>query len=205
MRVLLTGFEPFGGDDVNASAVAVERAAAGWTDPATGLIAEILPVAFVSGPAALRAALERHQPDALISVGEAGGRAVVTPERWAVNAQMARIPDNDGAQPSGPIDDGPHRLPARLDVDALAEAIAQAGVPAEVSDDAGEFVCNAVFRAALTGFDGPTVFIHVPAWRPDGIAGVGKETDGSAPVDAELGPDDLAKALQAAVEFVAAG
>lgn len=201
MRVLVSGFEPFGGDVANASGDAVRALAEGWADPSLELHTVVLPVTFEGAPRALADAIRHTRPDAVLCVGEAGGRSVVTPERWAVNERDARIPDNDGRQPSGPIDDGPRALASRVDVDALVAAMRAAGVPAEPSEDAGRFVCNAIFRAALTAFDGPAGFIHVPAVRSEGVALVGAETD-SQPVGAALTVADLVSALTAAVEAV---
>ncbi|MBB1508703.1 pyroglutamyl-peptidase I [Tessaracoccus sp. MC1756] len=177
MRILVSGFEPFGGDAANASGDAVRELGATWSNPSVELHTVILPVSFDRAPEALAASIEAVRPDAVICVGEAGGRPLVTPERWAVNERRARIPDNDGAQPSGPIDDLVPRLPSRLDVDGIVRAVRAAGVAAEVSDDAGRYVCNATFRAALTCFDGPAGFLHVPAVRAAGTALVGSETD----------------------------
>ncbi len=184
-RVLLTGFEPFGGDAVNASGEAVRLLAESFDDPAIELITAILPVSFRGGPVAVRALILEHHPDAVIAVGEAGGRGAVTPELWAVNEAVARIPDNDGQCPEGVLDEGPERLATRLDVPALVTAIDAVGVPAELSADAGRFVCNAVFRTVLTGSDVPAGFIHVPALRSSGTAGVGAETDPEGGVRAD--------------------
>lgn len=208
MRILVTGFEPFGGDTANASGDVVAVLARQWRHPEVELSTEILPVTFAGAPTALAAAIARHRPDAVICLGEAGGRTAVTPERWAVNARTARIPDNDGAQPDGPIDDGPERLGARLDVDAVVRSMLGAGVPAHASDDAGQFVCNATFHAVLTAFDGPAGFIHVPALRAHGHALVGAETDPVQPDPAN--PDgghpltltDLVTAIAAAIDTV---
>lgn len=195
----MTGFEPFGGDAVNASEQAVQGLAQRWADRTIELRTAILPVSFDGAPAALAGAIATHEPDVVLCVGEAGGRAAITPERFAVNERSARIPDNDGRQPDGAIDEGPQRLEARVDVDFIAESIKAAGMPAEVSEDAGRFVCNATFHAALTAFDGPAGFIHVPAVRDSGPARVGAETDGGTPVEASLGIDDLVAGLEAAV------
>ena len=205
MRVLLSGFEPFGGEAANASADAVLALADGWHHPHIEVWPVILPVTFTGAPALLKEAIERVRPDVVLCIGEAGLRTAVSPERWAVNEREARIPDNDGHRPSGPIDDGPARLASRIDVDAVVAAIQAAGVPAEASEDAGRFVCNMTFRAALTTFDGPAGFIHVPALRSSGKATIGAETDpdaGGAPqnVGASLSPADLVTALRAAVE-----
>lgn len=203
-RVLVTGFEPFGGDSVNASREAVARIDVEalrlrGVDVATAT----LPVSFAGGPDALESAIVEHRPDVVICVGEAGGRAEVTPELNAFNEQVARIPDNDGQQPSGPLDEGPAVLTARLDPAVLTAAIAASGIPARVSEDAGRFVCNAVFRAALTRFEGPADFIHVPASRETGVSGTGGETDALAPVASGLSFDDLGRALTAALGTLA--
>ncbi|MFD0864300.1 hypothetical protein ACFQ06_00550 [Tessaracoccus lubricantis] len=209
MRILVSGFEPFGGDVANASGDAVEQLGATWDDPAVDLHVVTLPVSFDRAPTALAAAIAATRPDAVICVGEAGGRTAVTPERWAVNERSARIPDNDGAQPSGPIDDLAPSLASRIDVDGIVEAMRAAGIEAQPSQDAGRYVCNAVFRAALTGFDGPAGFIHVPALRATGEALVGAETDGAEPRPADRGGvagvsalPELVTALRAAVEVV---
>lgn len=204
MLILVTGFEPFGGDSSNASAEAVLGLAQLPCPPAVELVTAILPVSFEGGPAALRGLAAEHRPDVIVAVGEAGGRASVTPELWAVNEQVARIADNDGRRPSGPIDAGPERLGTRLDVPALVAAIEAVGVPAEASEDAGAFVCNAVFRAALTAFDGPAGFVHVPAVRAEGLAGVGEETDGAVVANA-LTVEDLTRALGAVLDSLARG
>lgn len=214
MRILITGFEPFGGDAVNASGEAMGLLVTRFHDPAVELVAALLPVSFERGPRVLRGLIERHRPDAVVAVGEAGGRVAVTPELWAVNDQVARIPDNDGAQPEGPIDEGPWRLPTRLDAEALVAAVERVGIRAEASPDAGRFVCNAVFRAALTSFDGPAGFVHVPAVRYWGSATVGAETDRvesrgarepGEPVPSGTGMTmgDVATALAAVVSAVA--
>lgn len=203
-RVLVTGFEPFGGDAVNASAQAVARIdVAGLRRLGVDVVAVTLPVSFQGGPDALEAAIRAHRPDVVVCIGEAGGRKAVTPELNAVNEQVARIADNDGQRPSGPIDDGPETLKATLPPEGLAKAMAAAGIPAEVSEDAGRFVCNTVFRAALASFDGPADFIHVPAYRETGVAGTGAETDVASPVASELTFDDLGRALTAAIASLA--
>lgn len=206
MRVLVTGFEPFGGETTNASGAVVARLAESWDDEAIDLKTAVLPVEFEGGPEALVAAVTRLAPDVVLCLGEAGGRAVVTPERWAASLVDARIPDNAGAQPRAErLDDGPDRLPSGLDVDALVEAVAAVGVSAEVSEDAGSFVCNAVFRAAVSQLDVPAGFVHVPALRPVGDARVGGETDARGPLPApEMSEDDLDRAVAALVRTAAA-
>lgn len=178
MKILLTAFEPFGGDTVNASLDVARAVRDLWAGPGE-LVTATLSVSFERAPRELLTAIEEQRPDAVVCLGEAGGRDVVTPERWAGAVADARIPDNDGSQPRMlALDDGPDRIGSRLDTDALVVALARAGTPARASDDAGRFVCNAVYRAVLRHFEGPATFIHVPAIRPDHTTAlVGAETD----------------------------
>ena len=97
--VLLTGFEPFADDPTNPSGDAVRLVADAWTGPER-LVTAVLPVAFAAAAEALRALIDEHSPGLVIATGLAGGRTSVTPERVAINLIDARIPDNDGAQPS---------------------------------------------------------------------------------------------------------
>lgn len=203
MRILVTAFEPFGGDAENASLEAVTRLAGRGVGDVE-VVAGVLPVAFATAPATLRALVDAHGPDAVLAVGEAGGRAVVTPERHGRNRVDARIPDELGDQPrDAAIDDGPVLRGATLDVDALVDAIRAAGVPAEASEDAGGFVCNRI-AVEVAGLPVPAAFVHVPAVRSVGVAGVGDETDAVAGVETALSFDDLATALAACVRSAAA-
>lgn len=201
MKILVTGFEPFGGETENASGAAVQRLTEIPAPDGVQLATAILPVTWSgAGPALLRA-VEIRQPDAVIAVGEAGGRAVVTPERWAKNLGHGRIPDNDDVvRDAAPLAPGPEHLESRLDPAALTRAIQDAGIPAEVSDDAGAFLCNAVFWTALHHTDLPATFIHVPAVRSQWAANIGAETDPDhAHAKSALSFDDITHALAAAV------
>jgi pyroglutamyl-peptidase I len=217
MRILVTGFEPFGGDPENASLEAVRRLADAWAadpQPHVELVTGVLPVAFATAGPALRSLIDEHQPDAVLAVGEAGGRSAITPERWGVNEDDARIPDNAGDQPRAtPIEpDGPARRPSGFDVDALVSAILAVGLPADASADAGRFLCNHV-AYLVGGLEVAGGFVHVPAVRTSGTAGVGEETDpGTGPRASALRHeghaltfDDLALGLGAAVRAIARG
>lgn len=201
MRLLVTGFEPFGSDHFNASGqvLALLPSRVGQHTLATAL----LPVSFARSGPALQHLVAEHRPQALICLGEAGGRSRITPERWGVNEDDARIPDNDGAQPrSRPITAGPPRVASTLDPELLTAALNAAGFGARVSQDAGRFVCNHVaylaYRMPL-----PALFIHVPALRPAGqTATVGAETDAGTGNNHAAGPRDLnelARALEVAL------
>ena len=163
--VLLTGFEPFGGDASNPSGEAVRLVAERWDGPEE-LATAVLPVAFQGAAQRLRSLVAAHRPDVVIATGLAGGRAAIGVERVAVNLIDARIPDNDGAQPvDAPSVAGaaPAHF-ATLPVKAIAQRIADAGIAAEVSYSAGTFVCNHVFFTALEIAASGTRagFLHVP-------------------------------------------
>jgi pyroglutamyl-peptidase len=181
-RVLLTGFEPFGGSTVNPSQDAVRLAVA---EPLRGveLSAAILPCRFDLVIDALWREVERVDPDVVVCAGEAGGRAEISVERVAVNLDDARAPDNAGAQPVDVpvVAGGPVAYFATLPVRECVATLRASGIPATVSMTAGSFVCNHVFygllhRAAtlrpgrLRGG-----FIHVP-YAPEQLPEGGQPT-----------------------------
>lgn len=195
--VLLTGFEPFGGDPVNPSGEAVRLVAAAW-DGAAALVTEILPVTFAGAGTRLRGLIAAHSPAVVIATGLAGGRTAIGIERVAVNLRDARISDNDGAQPVDvPVVAGAGAAAfATLPVKAIAAAIADAGIPAEVSYSAGTFVCNDVFFTALDAAPAGVRagFIHVPYAAGHAPAG-----------QPAVAVSDLARALRIAIDVALAG
>ncbi len=165
-RLLITCFEPFGGSGRNAS----QEAVAALPDTVAGfeLCKRCLPVVFGTAGEQAIAAIDELSPDAVICVGEAGGRTAITPEMVALNLRFARIPDNAGAAPQDEpvLSGGENALFSTLPVRAMAQAINAAGIPAEVSYSAGTYVCNDTMYAVVehlrdTGI--PAGFIHVPA------------------------------------------
>ena len=199
MRILLTAFEPFGGDSENASLATLQLLEDQWSGDEE-LICALLSVTFdQSGFLAL---VEEHLPDVVVALGEAGGREAITVERWGVNEQRARIPDNAGAQPDGElvVEGASERREATLDPQLIVDAVRDDGWAAEVSDDAGRFVCNTVAFLAY-GLDVPAIFIHVPALRSTGVATVGAETGGATTATGNLAEnvEDLAAAIAAAL------
>lgn len=164
MKFLLTGFAPFGGHDTNPSWDCLQS-----LPPISGaeILLERLPVSFAQAPVALRAALERHKPHAVICFGVAVGRTKITPEKIAINLAHGRIADNDGAQPvDEPLIPGaPDGRFSTLPVFKLAELLEAAGIPTQVSYTAGAYVCNCVMYHLLDwavpkGI--PAGFVHVP-------------------------------------------
>lgn len=168
MNVLLTGFEPFGGEEANPSWDAVSLVAQA---PPDGLDITAVRLSCVYGTALdeLRAAVERTDPRLVLCVGQAGGRTGLAVERVAVNVDDARIPDNAGNQPVDEpvVPGGPVAYFASLPVKACVEAVRAAGLPAAVSQTAGTFLCNHVFYglAHLIATERPALrggFVHVP-------------------------------------------
>ena len=167
MKILYTGFAPFGGERVNPSFEAL-RLLPDSLDGAAVLRME-LPTTFESAGKLLLDTIGRENPDIVICVGQAGGRAAVTPEYVAINCRSARIPDNDGFQPADePVcAGGPVGYFSKLPVNRIAERCRENGIPASVSYTAGTYVCNnlmyTLLHAIETRFPAVTGgFIHVP-------------------------------------------
>lgn len=201
MKILITGFDPFGGETVNPAYEAVKLL------PDTIAGAEIIklevPTRFHRAGAVLEDAMQRHKPDAVICVGQAGGRAAITPEKVAINLMDGRIPDNAGYQPVDvPIrEDGETAYFASLPVKAMMQRMRDAGIPAAVSYTAGTYVCNYLLYTLLYLIDKkyPNVrggFIHVPY----AMEQVVNKPLGTPSMDLR----QIARGLETAVEAVAA-
>jgi pyroglutamyl-peptidase len=172
--VLLTGFEPFNGADVNPSWEAA-RALDGWSGPGFQVVARELPCVFGRANLALFDAIDALQPDIVIGVGLAGGRHEISVERVALNVDDASIPDNAGQQPVDATiaDGGPAAYFSTLPIKAIVRALRLRGFPAGVSQTAGTYVCNHVFYGLMQHAQGRALtggFIHVP-FLPQQVAG----------------------------------
>lgn len=165
--VLLTGFEPFGGESCNPSWDAV-LALDGLDIAGYRVVTCCLPVAFRSSLETLAKAIAESQPVLVLCVGQAGGRAQLSLERIAINVDDARIADNAGARPIDEpvVAEGPAAYFSDLPIKAMLLALREAGIPAEVSQTAGTYVCNHVFYGLMHALrDAPGVrggFIHIP-------------------------------------------
>lgn len=150
-KVLLTGFEPFGGQQINPSVHAVNEAAAVLNRRGVNTSAVELPCVFGEAARHLRRELVRHRPELVICVGQAAGRTGIGLERVAVNIDDAAIPDNAGEQPidRAIIDGGPAAYFSTLPLKACLQELAARQIPAEVSQSAGTYVCNHVFYALM--------------------------------------------------------
>lgn len=164
-KLLITGFEPFDGQTVNPSWAAVEQ----LPEVVGDYMLCKLNIPTIYGQAAQMVLDKAAQigADAIICVGQAGGRDAVTPERIAVNIRDARISDNAGTLCSGQriTEDGPAAYFSTLPVAEMAQAIRNAHIPASVSNTAGTYVCNDVLYSVLHRYAGTQVrccFIHVP-------------------------------------------
>lgn len=164
-HLIITGFDPFGGETINPAWEAVKR----LPDAVGGYRLTRLEIPTVFEKAAKRVleAAEQDKPDVILCVGQAGGRSAVTPERIAVNLMDARIADNEGNQPvEMPVEaGGPDGIFSTVPVTAMAEAIREAGIPGAVSLSAGSFVCNDTLYRLLRHYAGTGTrvgFLHVP-------------------------------------------
>ncbi|MBM7687692.1 pyroglutamyl-peptidase I [Enterococcus ureilyticus] len=167
MKVLVTGFDPFGGDSVNPAYEAVKMI----PDEVAGakIIKLEIPTVFKESGEVLEVAIKEHQPDIVICVGQAGGRSAVSFERVAINLAEARIPDNKGNQPIGAKleEDGQTAYFTTLPIKAMMKNVQNHGLPAYISYTAGTFVCNDIMYRLLYMIDKefPKIkggFIHVP-------------------------------------------
>jgi len=168
-RVLLTAFEPFGGETVNPSQQAAQRLADGPPMDGIELRTAFLPVVFGDAIEALKAAIAEHDPDLVVCAGEAGGRFAVTPERVAVNINDAPFPDNAGRAPVDEpiVEGGPVAYLSTLPVAEIVTALREAGIPAAKSSTAENYVCNNVFYGLMhhIATERPSLvggFVHVP-------------------------------------------
>ena len=207
MKLLVTGFEPFNGGSVNPSQQIVHRLTA---PEDVKLIKEILPVEFKNTTVRLKELLSKHQPDIVLLIGQAGGRAEISVERVAINVDNVKssngkkiLPDNAG---DTPVDEcieaeGAAAYFATLPLWEIVEAVQEKGIPAAISNSAGTYVCNHVmyevlYLAATQYPQMKAGFVHVP-FLPEQIANrVDKERL------AAMSLDDMITALQAVLEIL---
>ena len=164
-KLLITGFDPFGGAQINPSWQAVQRLPA---EIGTFAVRKLeIPTVFALATQRVLQEAAAFAPDVILCVGQAGGRAAVTPERIGVNIRDARISDNAGNQPRGEFvaPDGPAAYFSTVPVEKMVQAIEASGIKSTVSNSAGAFVCNDTLYGILHHFAGTRVrcgFIHVP-------------------------------------------
>lgn len=149
MKLLISGFEPFGGEMVNPSWEVVKRLPEVMGE--FQIVKICLPTSFLNAGPMLAEAIRHHHPDVVLSLGQAGGRFAVSFERVALNIADAQKPDNTGFQPADlcVIEGGPAAYFSTLPVKRMQKAVIEDGIPAEISNSAGTFVCNSVMYTAL--------------------------------------------------------
>jgi len=200
MRILVTGFDPFGGEPVNPALEAVMR-----LPPTLGahtIERRSLPTMFHRALDALGDAVRTLRPDIVLCVGQAGGRSELSIERVAINVDDARIADNAGASPIDQpiVPGGPAAYFTNLPLKAMVRALGEAGIPAKVSNTAGTFVCNHVFYGAmhLVATEFPAMragFVHIP-FLPEQVA--------RHPGQASMAVETVVAGLLKAIEVAAA-
>lgn len=200
MKILVTGFDPFGGETVNPAYEAVKL----LTDTIGGaqiFKLEIPTVFSLSGPA-VEEGIKKYQPDVVLCVGQAGGRASISVEKVAINFVDARIPDNNGEQPlDEPLQaDGPAAYFSTLPVKAMVQHVKDAGLPCYLSFTAGTYVCNSIMYNVLymceKRYPGIRAgFIHVPY-------ACGQVID-KANTTPSMPLETIAKSLEYAIEAIA--
>lgn len=199
MKILITAFDPFGGDKINPALEAVKL----MKDQIAGadIVKLEIPTVFHDSIKKVVEAIEKEKPDVVLNIGQAGGRFEVTPERVAINVDDARIPDNKGNQPiDQPVyADGEPAYFATLPVKAMVKGIRDAGIPSSLSNSAGTFVCNHIMYGVLheisrRKLDIRAGFIHVP-FIPEQVVARGAALPSMA-------MDDIKKGLEAAVEAI---
>ena len=167
-KILVTGFNPFGGEPVNPALEAV-KLLDGKVITGYEVITKEIPTVFGKAIASLKEAIEEIHPDMVICVGQAGGRSTITPERVAINMDDARIPDNEKNQPIDAeiVPGGPAAYFTKLPVKAMVQKMNENGIPASVSNTAGTFVCNHIFYGLMNYLESSAReirggFIHIP-------------------------------------------
>ena len=164
-KLLITGFEPFGGETINPSWESVKL----LPDEIGGtlLTKMCIPVTFDDAAKMIIDASLSVRPDAILCIGQAGGRDCITPELVGINLRYAKIPDNNGCQPKDEavIKGDENAYFSTLPMRKMADAINSSGVLSKVSYSAGAYVCNDVLYTLLSYFNGTKTrvgFIHIP-------------------------------------------
>lgn len=199
MKVLLTAFEPFGGESINPALEAVKRVKE--SIHGARIVKLEIPTVFQKGHMAVIKKIERIKPDIVLSIGQAGGRSAISVEFVGINWADGRIPDNEGNQPAGEkiYEDGENAYFSNLPVKAMVENIRQNDLPAFVSYTAGTYVCNEVLYSVLYYIEKlqknmKSGFMHVP-FAPDQVLDKPQGTP-------SMSLEDITRAIEYAVEAI---
>ena len=191
-KILLCAFDPFGGENINPALEAVKLVEFDGAEIEKCTV----PTVFYKALDVVRAKIDEFRPDAILMIGQAGGRDKITPERVAINISDARIADNEGQMPCDePVCSGaPAAYFATLPIKDIVSALVDEGIPSAVSNSAGTFVCNHLMYGVLhhiaeRGLSALAGFIHIP-FLPEQVAG--KEGVASLPLDTDVRAIEIA-------------
>lgn len=199
MKILVTGFDPFGGEKTNPAYEAVKL----LPDEISGseIIKLQIPTVFTRSAEVVEDAIKKHNPDVVLSIGQAGGRSSLSIERVAINLAEARIPDNDGQQPINEKlhEDGKNAYFATIPVKGIVKHIRDKNLPANISYTAGTYVCNSIMYQVLHMTyqrykDIRAGFIHVPFSTQQAV----DKPDGTPSMSLE----SIAKGIEYAIEAI---
>ncbi|MGL6200940.1 MAG: pyroglutamyl-peptidase I [Lachnospiraceae bacterium] len=199
MKILITGFDPFGGADINPAYEAVKMLPDQIKE--AEIIKMEIPTVFIKDGEVMEKAIGEHRPDVVVCVGQAGGRSDISVEKVAINLMEARIPDNEGNQPLDQKvwEDGENAYFATIPVKAMAGKIKVGGIPSSVSYTAGTFVCNDIMYRLLYLAEKQYQeirggFIHVP-YLPEQAVNLPAGTP-------TMAAETIAKGLELAMEAI---
>lgn len=195
MKILVTGFDPFGGEPINPAIESVKRLPK--EIEGAQIISLEIPTVIHKSLQVIQEAVKKYEPDMVLSIGQAGGRSDITVERIGINIDDCRIQDNEGNQPIDEpiVKGGPAAYFVNLPIKAMVEEIRKAGIPASVSNTAGTFVCNHVTYGVrhmleVEGKGRKSGFIHIP-YLPKQVV--------NKPGQPSMSLDDIVKGLTAAI------
>lgn len=167
MKIMITAFDPFGDDTINPAQEVMNRLPDIYQT--SQIIKVLMPTVFHKSASYIEEALKQHQPDYLLSIGQAGGRSAISIERVAINLDDARIPDNDNNRPIDVMiqQTGAPAYFSQLPIKAMLSKVNEKEIPAEISNSAGTFVCNHVMYQSLfltntKYFNTKAGFVHIP-------------------------------------------
>lgn len=207
MKILITGFEPFGGQDVNPSQEVLKCIPDVLEHPRSGEKIEVykiaIPVTMGESIEAIKKAVETHHPDVVLSIGQAGGRADITLEAVGTNEADFPIPDNGGNMPRGEViyEDAPDAYFTSLPNKRIVSGILAEGIPASISRSAGTYVCNYVCYAVCDYLrrqhpDVRSGFMHIP-YLPEQVAHLYRS--GKTSPQPSMSLDVMARAVNSAI------
>lgn len=197
-KILVTGFDPFGGEVINPALEVIKQLPERISN--VEIITLEVPTVFHKSAQVVEDCIKKEQPNAVLCIGQAGGRSAITLERIAINIDDARIADNEGNQPIDIIirPDGATAYFSTLPIKAIVKAINESGVPAQVSNSAGTFVCNHLMYQVLYMSQQSVKpftagFMHIPYLPSQAIRSTNQPS---------MSLEDIKKAIMTTIEII---